>query len=59
MTILSQAALILRTHKEKYARLITLETGKLIAESRGEVALSANIIDDYAQNAVVPIDAPA
>jgi succinate-semialdehyde dehydrogenase / glutarate-semialdehyde dehydrogenase len=49
--ILSKAAVILRTHKEKYARLITLEMGKLIAESQGEVALSADIIEYYAQHA--------
>jgi succinate-semialdehyde dehydrogenase/glutarate-semialdehyde dehydrogenase len=49
--IVSKAAMLLRTHEEKYARLITLEMGKLIAESRGEVALSANILDYYAQHA--------
>ena len=49
--ILSKAANLLRHHTEKLARLITLEMGKLIADSRGEVALSADIIDYYAQRA--------
>ncbi len=50
-TVLAKAAQILRERSEEFARLITLEMGKLIAESRGEVALSADIIDYYAQNA--------
>jgi succinate-semialdehyde dehydrogenase / glutarate-semialdehyde dehydrogenase len=49
--ILSKAAHLLRAHTEKFACLITLEMGKLIAESRGEVALSADILDYYAQHA--------
>jgi len=49
--VLSRAALILRSQTERFAKLITEEMGKLIAESRGEVALSADIIDYYAQNA--------
>jgi succinate-semialdehyde dehydrogenase/glutarate-semialdehyde dehydrogenase len=49
--VLSKAALILRSRAEEFASLITLEMGKLIAESRGEVALSADIIDYYAQRA--------
>jgi succinate-semialdehyde dehydrogenase / glutarate-semialdehyde dehydrogenase len=49
--ILSKAAHLLRRHTEKLARLITLEMGKLIADSRGEVALSADIIEYYAQHA--------
>ena len=49
--VLSRAALILRSQTERFAKLITEEMGKLIAESRGEVTLSANIIDYYAQNA--------
>ena len=49
--ILSKAALILRSRAEEFASLITLEMGKLIAESRGEVTLSADIIDYYAQHA--------
>ena len=46
--VLKNAAKILRSHSEKFAKLITMEMGKLIAESRGEVALSADIIDYYA-----------
>jgi succinate-semialdehyde dehydrogenase/glutarate-semialdehyde dehydrogenase len=49
--VLSKAAAILRSRTEEFAGLITLEMGKLIAESRGEVALSADIIDYYAERA--------
>jgi len=49
--VLSKAAKILRARSEEFATLITLEMGKLIAESRGEVALSADIIDYYAKHA--------
>ena len=49
--MLARAADILRTRVEDFARPITLEMGKLIEESRGEVALSADILDYYAQNA--------
>jgi succinate-semialdehyde dehydrogenase/glutarate-semialdehyde dehydrogenase len=49
--VLSKAAQILRSRTEEFASLITLEMGKLIAESRGEVALSADIIDYYAERA--------
>jgi succinate-semialdehyde dehydrogenase/glutarate-semialdehyde dehydrogenase len=49
--VLSKAAQILRLRTEEFANLITLEMGKLIAESRGEVALSADIIDYYAERA--------
>ncbi len=49
--VLARAAAILRTRTEEFARPITLEMGKLIVESRGEVALSADILDYYARNA--------
>jgi len=49
--VLNRAAAILRSRVEDFARLITLEMGKLIEESRGEVALSADILDYYAENA--------
>ena len=49
--VLSKAARLLRSRTEEFASLITLEMGKLIAESRGEVALSAEIIEYYAQHA--------
>jgi len=49
--VLKRAAAILRSRVEDFARSITLEMGKLIEESRGEVALSADILDYYAENA--------
>jgi succinate-semialdehyde dehydrogenase/glutarate-semialdehyde dehydrogenase len=49
--VLSKAAAILRSRADEFAGLITLEMGKLFAESRGEVALSADIIDYYAERA--------
>jgi succinate-semialdehyde dehydrogenase/glutarate-semialdehyde dehydrogenase len=49
--ICKKAAAIMRARVEDFARPVTLEMGKLIAESRGEVALSADIIDYYADHA--------
>jgi succinate-semialdehyde dehydrogenase / glutarate-semialdehyde dehydrogenase len=49
--IAAKAAAIMRARADEFARPVTLEMGKRIAEARGEVALSANIIDYYAQNA--------
>ena len=49
--VLARTAAILRSRVEDFARPITLEMGKLIEESRGEVALSADILDYYAENA--------
>ena len=49
--VLARAAAILRERTDEFATLITLEMGKLIAQSRGEVALSAAILDYYAQHA--------
>ncbi|MDO9106726.1 MAG: NAD-dependent succinate-semialdehyde dehydrogenase [Methylovulum sp.] len=49
--IVAKAAALMREQSEQLARFITLEMGKLIAQSRGEVALSANILDYYAQHA--------
>lgn len=49
--ILSRAAAILRERTDEFAGLVTLEMGKLIAQSRGEVLLSAAILDYYAENA--------
>jgi succinate-semialdehyde dehydrogenase/glutarate-semialdehyde dehydrogenase len=49
--IVAKAATIMRSRSEEFARPVTLEMGKLIAEARGEVALSADIIDYYAKNA--------
>jgi succinate-semialdehyde dehydrogenase/glutarate-semialdehyde dehydrogenase len=49
--IIGRSAQILLERKEELARLATLEMGKRIAESRGEVELSAAILNYYAQNA--------
>ena len=49
--IVTKAATIMREHMEEFAKPVTLEMGKLIAEARGEVALSADILDYYAWNA--------
>lgn len=49
--VLTKAAALLRERSDEFASLITLEMGKLIAQSRGEVALSAAILDYYAQHA--------
>jgi succinate-semialdehyde dehydrogenase/glutarate-semialdehyde dehydrogenase len=49
--ILARAATILRERTDEFAGLITLEMGKLIAQSRGEVLLSAAILDYYAEHA--------
>jgi succinate-semialdehyde dehydrogenase/glutarate-semialdehyde dehydrogenase len=49
--IVSRAAAILRERIDEFARLATMEMGKLIAEARGEVLLSADIHDYYAKNA--------
>lgn len=49
--IVSRAATIMRKHLDDFAHLATLEMGKLIEEARGEVRLSADILDYYAENA--------
>ncbi len=51
--ILKNAARIFREKREEFAGYITLEMGKLITESRGEVDLSADILEYYADNAEV------
>ncbi|MBC7547687.1 MAG: NAD-dependent succinate-semialdehyde dehydrogenase [Polaromonas sp.] len=50
-TILKKAAALMRERKQALAELITLEMGKLIAQSVGEVKLSAAILDYYADHA--------
>jgi len=50
-TILKKAASILREKRDEFAKPITLEMGKLFREARGEVDLSADILDYYADNA--------
>jgi acyl-CoA reductase-like NAD-dependent aldehyde dehydrogenase len=49
--IIGKAASLMLEQKEKFARLVTLEMGKRIGESRGEVELSASILKYYADNA--------
>ncbi|PTR15432.1 succinate-semialdehyde dehydrogenase/glutarate-semialdehyde dehydrogenase [Nitrosospira sp. Nsp2] len=49
--IISTAATILRKKSEEYSHYLTLEVGKLIAEARAEVSLSADILDYYAKKA--------
>ena len=49
--VVAKAAALLRERVDEFARPVTLEMGKLIAQSRGEVLLSADILDYYAQNA--------
>ena len=49
--ILSRAATLMRERADALATLITLEMGKLIDQSRGEVALSAAILQYYADHA--------
>jgi succinate-semialdehyde dehydrogenase / glutarate-semialdehyde dehydrogenase len=46
---LKRAAALMRERSTELARLITLEMGKLINESLGEVALSADILEYYAE----------
>ena len=48
--ILRKAAEILRSKHSDYAKLLTLEMGKLFTEAEGEVELSAQILDYYAEN---------
>ncbi|MGL6018220.1 MAG: NAD-dependent succinate-semialdehyde dehydrogenase [Gibbsiella quercinecans] len=49
--VMQKAADILRQRSEEFARLLTLEMGKLIVEARAEVELSAQIFEYYARHA--------
>ena len=49
--VVSKAASIMRKRIDEFALPVTLEMGKLIAESSGEVVLSADIIEYYAKHA--------
>ena len=49
--VLAKAAALMRERAKELAELATLEMGKLIAQSQGEVALSAAILDYYAEHA--------
>ncbi|MEO5909913.1 MAG: NAD-dependent succinate-semialdehyde dehydrogenase [Pelobium sp.] len=48
--LLHMVAIIMRSRKEELAAMITLEMGKLLDQSRGEIDLSAAIFDYYAMN---------
>ena len=49
--LLHKVAGLLRAKKKDLAKLITLEMGKLISQAEGEIKLSAEIFDYYANNA--------
>ena len=49
--ILQKAAAILRRDTDRYAKLLTLEMGKLFSEAKAEVELSAKIFEYYVRNA--------
>ncbi len=49
--VVKKAAAILREKLDEFAKPITLEMGKLFREAQGEVELSADILDYYADNA--------
>jgi len=49
--LVAKAASILRDRREHFARLVTLEMGKLLREAGEEVDLSAEILDYYATHA--------
>jgi succinate-semialdehyde dehydrogenase / glutarate-semialdehyde dehydrogenase len=49
--VVAKASAIMRARIDEFARPVTLEMGKLINQARGEVMLSADIIDYYAKNA--------
>jgi succinate-semialdehyde dehydrogenase/glutarate-semialdehyde dehydrogenase len=50
-TVVAKAASIMHKRVDDFARPVTLEMGKHFAEARGEVVLSADIIEYYAKNA--------
>lgn len=62
--LLHKVATILRKRKEELAKLCSVEMGKLLREGIGEVELSADIFDYYANNganflADSPLDTPS
>ncbi|WP_339837321.1 NAD-dependent succinate-semialdehyde dehydrogenase [uncultured Flavobacterium sp.] len=48
--LLKKVATLMRIRKTELAKTITLEMGKLIAEAEGEIELSADIFDYYANH---------
>src|ERR1700722_14187462 len=53
--VVAKAAAIMRARVDEFARPVTLEMGKLIDQARGEVVLSADIIDYYSKIADVSL----
>ena len=51
VTVLQKAADLLRANRNEYAKMLTLEMGKLLTEAKGEVELSAAIFEYYVHNA--------
>ncbi len=49
--LLHKVATLMRVKKSELAKTITLEMGKLIAQAEGEIDLSADILDYYADHA--------
>lgn len=49
--VLQKAADLLRKNSDEYAKLLTLEMGKLFTEAKAEVELSAKILEYYVRNA--------
>ena len=49
--VVAKAAELMHTRADEFARHATLEMGKRISESRGEVEFSSNILAYYAKNA--------
>tara|TARA_R110001599_G_scaffold353733_1_gene595932 strand:+ start:27243 stop:28634 length:1392 start_codon:yes stop_codon:yes gene_type:complete len=49
--VMQKAAELLRKNCDAYARLLTLEMGKITSEAKAEVELSAAIFEYYAKNA--------
>jgi len=54
--LLTSLARVLCLHKDKFARLVTLEMGKPLAEAVGEIEKCAVTCDDYALHAPVFLD---
>ncbi len=49
--IIARASILLHEQAEHFAQIMTMEMGKRIAEARGEVEFSAQILAYYAENA--------